>query len=714
MAGSRSAHTVTIRWSLVRNLFLLIVFLSGMILLTTIYTGRQVRREMSRALIERAVGRVESDLAAFFAPVQRSLLLARDLLEAGVLDIDDPDGLNRVFAPLIQEIPQISSINIGAADGRGYLLLRFPDRWRNRFVWTDRWGPRLEYREWRSPTQPGTAWTVEDPSEDERYDPRTRAWYRVAIEAPAALEPGVARPARVYWTKAYRFFTTRDPGITAMVHVDDARGRRFVLAFDVLLRDLSSFTQQLDVSANGFGFVVDADRALLGLPDLPEFRGAEARAVALLERPADVGSPLLSAGVEALRARLRNLPDELDFAVGGERYWMGSRPMSLGANRELRVVVGVPERDLLGPVAELRFLVAGAALAGFAAALAMAFWLGRRYGAPLAALARNSQRIGALELADLPPVESGLREVNQLAEEQERMRVALDSFSRYVPVEIVRELMTRGEAARIGGSSRVVTALFTDVRGFTSISESLSPEALAKHMAEYFEELLGIVQGDGCGTVTQLNGDGMIALWGAPLDDSEHASHAVHAVVRCQRRLRELDAEWRDAGRPELPTRFGLATGPAVIGNVGSRSRLVYTAMGDTINLASRLEALGRFYGVSALAAGTTRDAAGTDLAWRHVDAVRVKGRHQPVEIFELLGFEAAVDADTRRFAVRYEAALGAFRGAEFATAVAALEALEAERPGDLSLWRLLERARRCASQPPGAEWDAVSDFDVK
>jgi adenylate cyclase len=344
----------------------------------------------------------------------------------------------------------------------------------------------------------------------------------------------------------------------------------------------------------------------------------------------------------------------------------------------------------------------------------MAFWLARRYSRPLARLAENSQRMGSLELHEFEPVKSSLREVDQLATEQERMRVALDSFSRYVPIDVIKELMTRGEAARIGGARREVTGLFTDIQGFTSIAETLSPEALTAHMAVYFEELLEIVQGDGYGTVTQLNGDGLVAFWGAPIQDDEHAAHCAAAVLRCQERLAELNSRWQSEGLPPLPTRFGVATGPVVVGNVGSVSRLVYTALGDTVNLASRLEGLSRFYGTRVLVSASTREATGSAFAWRRVDRVRVKGKSRAVEVYELLGRTGHVSEERLQFARHYEEALDAYRSRLFGEAIFRLEALEAEHADDLSVTRLLELSRGFDAEPPPEDWDGASNFFEK
>jgi adenylate cyclase len=706
----RRGRRITIRWSLIRNVVFLMALLTGSILLGTAWVQDEIARATSRALIGRALHRAEADLRRFFDPVQRSLLLSRALMENGTLDVDDARGLNRIFVPLIERIPQISSINVGDASGHSYLLLRLEDRWRNRITRIDEWGDRLEYTEWRDEDAVQREWVVEEPGEDERYDPRTRAWYVEALELDASS--GGDMP--VGWTDPYTFFSTGEPGITATLPVEDAAGRRFVLAFDVLLRDLSSFTRALDVSANGFGAVLDEDGGVVGLPRAARFDDPVARRAALLRRPIDLGIPVLEDAARSYRSYLSAPPPVFSFESGGTTWWADVRPFPLGANRTFTALVIVPERDLLGPLERFRMGLVAVALASFAIAVVMALLLARSYARPLAALAKNSQRIGALDLEPGEPVESQLHEVEQLVAEQERTRVALDSFARYVPVDVIRELMVRGEAARIGGSRRQVTALFTDIQGFTSVAESMAPEALTAHLGEYFEAMLGIVQGDGFGTVTQLTGDGLVGFWGAPVPDAEHSRHAVAAVVACRERLAELDAAWLRRGLPALPTRFGLAAGPVVVGNVGAPSRLVYTAVGDTLNLASRLEGLSRFYGTSVLAASEVRNGAGDGYAWRLVDVVRVKGKSKAVEVYELLGLADRVPPERLAFAKRYESALHLHRERRFAEAVALLEQLARERPGDASVERLAARARLYADEPPDPDWDGVVDYFEK
>jgi len=419
-------------------------------------------------------------------------------------------------------------------------------------------------------------------------------------------------------------------------------------------------------------------------------------------------------GARAFRQRPPNASNILSFQSEGETYWADLKAVQLGINRRFEIVVAVPERDLLGVVQQQRVFIAGVTSVALLVATLVALVLSRRVSEPLSQLVTNSQRIGQLELGDAQAISSNLAELNQLAEEQERMRIALDAFSKYVPIELVRELLGRGEAARIGGSQRRLTILFSDIVGFTTIAEAMTPQDLTKHMSTYFAELLDIIQADGRGDINEIAGDGIVAFWGAPADDPDHALHAVDAVLRCRDRLDDLNPRYAEAGLPPLPTCFGLATGPVVVGNVGAPSRMSYAAVGDTVNTASRVEGLNRIYGTTALATAEVRDEAGPGYRWRWVDRVRVKGKLVPIDLHELLGRAGEVSSDRLEFAKSYEAALSAFTKRRFDEACGTLAPLAEAHPDDLSIARLSGRAQQLRNDPPAADWEPVSVFTVK
>lgn len=713
MTNERKRRTTSIRWILSRNFVAVIVSLGLAIMATTVYTANRIRTDASRILIDRAITQAESDLRAFLAPVRRTLLLSRRWASNGLIDPADNAVLNRMFLPVLEQSPQISAFNFGDAQGRGFMLLRMGDVWRNRRVSADE-SATIEFAELDASGVRLREWVVPDPGAEERYDPRTRAWYQVAVQGAKDLETDLEVPTGIYWTEPYSFFTAHEPGITASTFARTPDGGVFVIALDVLLSDLSEFTRSMEISPNGFAIILDERRRVIGLPNHPLFDDPKQRSRALLGLARDLGIPAVVDGARAFRERPSDESNIFSFESGGETYWADLKVVRLGINRRFEIVVGVPERDLLGVVQQQRVFIAGVTSLALIAASVIALVLSRRVSRPLDLLVANSQRIGRLELDIGDPISSNLEEVSQLAEEQERMRIALDAFSKYVPVELVRELLNRGEAAQIGGTQRQLTILFSDIVGFTTIAEAMKPRDLTSHMATYFGELLEIIQADGCGDVNEIAGDGIVSFWGAPANDPDHSIHAVDAVLRCCQRLDELNLQFKDRGLPELPTCFGLAAGLVVVGNVGAPSRMSYTAVGDTVNVASRVEGLNRIYGTTVLATSMVRDDAGRGYRWRWIDRVRVKGKLTPIDLHELLGRAGDVSNQRIRFTERYEAAFSLFRDRRFDKALVALDGLAAEYPDDLSVARLIDRARQMRADPPADDWEAVSVFVVK
>jgi len=225
-------------------------------------------------------------------------------------------------------------------------------------------------------------------------------------------------------------------------------------------------------------------------------------------------------------------------------------------------------------------------------------------------------------------------------------------------------------------------------------------------MAAYFDALIDIIQVNG-GTVDKLVGDAIIAFWGAPRANPDHAQGAVTAALACQQRLEELNTAWREAGAPALETRFGLATGTVIVGNFGAPDRLAYTVFGDKVNLASRLEGLNKVYGTHVMATHATVEACGAHFTWRRLDRVAVKGHQEPTWVYELLGDDTTTDPTRIDRARRYEAAWDRYAARDFEGAVAQLDELLADA-NDAACQRLRIRCAAFAARPPGEEWEAV------
>jgi adenylate cyclase len=277
------------------------------------------------------------------------------------------------------------------------------------------------------------------------------------------------------------------------------------------------------------------------------------------------------------------------------------------------------------------------------------------------------------------------------------------AFSKYVSPVVVEELMKNPDKLKLGGERREITIFFSDIRGFTSISEKLSPEDLVKLLNEYLSEMTNIVM-EKRGTVDKFIGDAVMAFWGAPLVEKKHAEQACEASLLMLDRLAELREKWKSEGRPEINIGIGLNTGPAIIGNMGSLERFDYTAMGDTINLGSRLEGLTKQYGVQAIISESTEAKISDKFVVRKLDKVAVKGKKEPIMIYELVGRKGKVSEQKLKLIRDYEAGLKDY----FARRWDAAGGRFARCESDMAAKMFSERCEMYAKDAPPAEWDGT------
>lgn len=282
-------------------------------------------------------------------------------------------------------------------------------------------------------------------------------------------------------------------------------------------------------------------------------------------------------------------------------------------------------------------------------------------------------------------------------------------FRFYLSPDVIDRVLENPGLLKLGGERREITAFFSDLAGFTSISEGLSPEALVGLLNAYLSEMTDIILGLG-GTLDKYEGDAIIAFWNSPLDQPDHALRACRAALRCQKRLAELREEFQRRSGHEVRMRIGLSSGPVVVGNMGSERRFDYTAMGDTMNLASRLEGACKAYKIFTLVSEETASRVGDEIVTREVDMIRVVGKKQPIRIFELIGEKEDVAADRIERVGRFRVALEAYRAAQWARARELFEALAGDPVAEV----YAGRCRTFTASPPPAGWDGVTEMKEK
>ncbi len=394
--------------------------------------------------------------------------------------------------------------------------------------------------------------------------------------------------------------------------------------------------------------------------------------------------------------------------VAGVPYFVTLLPVAEGRAQQWLVGVVVPESHYVGALTASRdrllllLVIAVVVIAVVGAAGA------RTVGRGVRALVRSTEAMRQFSFEPAVDATSPFREMRGALESVERAKTALRAMVKYVPIDLVRRLYDSGRDPVLGAELLDVSLMFTDIADFTTHAEALPPDRLAEALGRYLEAATRAVEATG-GTVDKYIGDALMVLWNAPSTDAQHPVSACRAALACAAATRDLGTSlwWRDAGLPPWHTRFGIHTDRVLVGNFGAPDRLSYTAMGDGVNLAARLEGLNKVYGTTILVSDDVRVRAGSEFVYRRIDRVEVKGKSRAVDIHELIGRTGDVAAEARRPAIAaYERALAAAseRGFDHALAMLTDAALTGDRPAQV----LAARCRSWIASPPPPEWDGT------
>lgn len=310
-----------------------------------------------------------------------------------------------------------------------------------------------------------------------------------------------------------------------------------------------------------------------------------------------------------------------------------------------------------------------------------------------------------LDLSLLPPLMAlGLTtvssEIYRSLVVDRKGRYMKKAFSNYVSADLVARIMKNPDSLKLGGEKREISILFSDIRGFTSISEKLSPEDLVQVLNEYLNPMTQIVLEEK-GTLDKYIGDAVMAIYNAPLDVAGHAGHACRSAVKMMEKLGELNSSFVQRGIQTIDIGIGINTGDAVVGNMGAAMRFDYTAIGDNVNLASRLEGLNKMYGTHIIVSESTMLQAGNAFPFREIDLVAVKGKQLPVPIYELMVVD---DGDLR---TEFREALRLYKNSDFTRALQMFERLYSRHNDGVSTL-YIERCHDFIASPPPVNWDGV------
>lgn len=550
-------------------------------------------------------------------------------------------------------------------------------------------------RTWEYRDVDGLIETVETTS-DFDYDPRLRPWYE-----------GASQTQDQFWTNIYIFFTDQKPGITAAYPILDQNGNvAGVIGIDVALDELSQFLQTQKVGENGVAFIVNDQAEIVAYPgiELATQDGEQLRPVHVSE--------LGSEWVTAAYSQFEQEGDGrfiLDF--DNQKYIASFTPFPTGKATAWQIGVVVPLDDFIGSVKRTNQITLAISFSILTIAIFTAVIISRSISKPIEQLTLETNKIKSFDLESNLEVTSAIKEVQTLSESISAMRRSMRAFKKYVPAELVRQLIQTGGGVRLGGTKRELTILFSDINGFTSITEKMNPEALMLQLSHYLGELASLIM-EHNGTVDKFIGDGMLAFWGAPLDMPDHAEAACRAALALKDQVSRLNQEWHENHKVSFPTRIGVHTGETLVGNLGSDERLNYTVVGDSVNLTNRLERANKVYGTQIIVSHDTFEKTVHQFHFRPLDVVTVKGKREFIFLYELMGEVGHTDEDIIDLTTDFAAGFEAYVAGKWAEAEAIFEEILAAHPDDTPTQIYLTRCIALQEKPPGPSWQPITHLE--
>ncbi|WP_425475960.1 adenylate/guanylate cyclase domain-containing protein [Mesorhizobium yinganensis] len=566
------------------------------------------------SLDAQSVGAVRGELTSTLALVASTAEIVRSILFQGAIKADDEVKREFLFLSLLREQPAIAWIGFGFPDGR-FFGSHATSEGKIEMLEIGAGAPGAS-RPLRRDTYhpiPGDIFFEQRSLGETAYIPLGAPWFRLGKDA---VEP--------VWTVADILPAGFEPSIVVSKRVEIFGKFQGVVMVAVSLRRLSQTLQGLDMAEGSKAFVLGQDGMVLATSSPDD--GIMASRLSDYPRSDALAAAVATTDAAEPNREYRTLAKSETLGP----VFISSTPLPF---QEWRLVTAIPRSVFAGEIdrntRRVLFVIAGMALLAAASAVLFANLL---FARPLRRLAGQLHAVEHFELDKVRHTPTFLVELNDLSQALKRMAGGLSAFGRYLPLDVVRPLVQGDIEPKPGGELTEITVLFADLPGFTELTEQLGP-GVEPHLTSFLTLAVDAIHAEG-GTVDKFIGDAVMAIWNAPNELPDHAARACRAAAAIRAAMHARPAISPD--RDEIRVRIGINTGTALVGNVGSVERLSYTAIGDTVNLASRLVGVAKEHGVEIVISGATLQAAAGTVASRPLGITMVRGKAVPVEIHAL------------------------------------------------------------------------------
>ena len=663
--------------------------------------------ELSRQIIAEASQRIIDRTDFIFTSAENYLYINRQLVTHQDI-IQEQDKILALFWQQLHLTPEI--VSIYAADSWGnFVQARLLPRLSTRVI--DRRSARsteqIIYRDQNY--QP-----IAHIKGNALYDPRERPWYH-----------NTGTELKVYVTEIYRFSSTDKPGVTVTIPILDERGEiNTIIGVDITLDSLSVFLAEQRIAGGGVAMIIDDKDRLIAFPYQLKLRALNTSAlpegVPAIE---DLADQWLLDAYRACKVRGTEFSDKSKSAVvtsqtNGQRYVAQMQDFSGDSSTLYRLFTVVPESALLSSAERIQTESFVISIIILIVSIIAVYALAVRFSEPIIKLAENTVHMKQLRLDEVKPVESGFPEIQTMDASIRDMKQGLEALQKYVPSDLVSSVITSGKEIRLGCQLADLTLFISKMSGFSKLCCQLPVAEITEIMTRYLDEFSTIIKREK-GTIDKYMGDRIMAFWGAPLALKDGPDRACRAALLCVRSDREIDRELAAANQATADSVFGIHSGEAIVGNLGSSDRMSYTAMGVNVEIAWMLRNLNYNYGTSILISDATYKQVEGLFICRRVDMVRLRDDIEPMTVYELLAErDTPLATETLDYIKRYESALSQYQQGAWDKALAAFQALAKILPDDKAVRFMLSRLEKIQStsrkdrQPPD-DWDGVSTLSI-
>lgn len=524
------------------------------------------------------------------------------------------------------------------------------------------------------------------------YDARTRPWYIKALHF-----------GKTSLTDVGQYLDSKLFGMSVLTPVFSNSGQpEGVFETDIQLLFLKTYIENLTVSKNGLIFILGSKGDVLAFPKMIPYRGSS------LLKIKDIPYPWV---VKSFDEYEQIEKSKFTFKYEGNRYLaVYKRVYRPEAKNDLIIGVVAPEDDFLGDLNRLYLFSLIFSFLIFLVGLIIISYLITKLVKPLKKIIHEIEKVQNFDLSGNTRIQSHILEVTAISETVQAMKVGLRSFQKYVPIPLVQQLIKLGKDAHLGGVKKPLVVFFSDIVKFTTLAENEDPERLTQHLCQYFSELVRIIEEEQ-GTIDKYIGDSIMAFWGAPIEQVSAPKLGAIAALRCKQKLLELNNLWEQEKKPVFHTRFGVHMGNVIVGNIGSENRINYTAIGDVVNHASRLENANNRYGTQIIVSEAMYSELKDQLVFRFLDRVRLKGRQAVENIYELLAANRAeISFDLESYVEHFKAGFAFYEKQKWTEAVSFFEKCIAIYPDDTVAPVFISRCKEFSLNSPNSDWDGVYD----